>query len=146
MTDMQAAIGAAQIDKLPEFCTKRKENFKLYNRIFEKYSQFFILPEATENSDPAWFSYIITVKEDASFKRDELTKHLNDNLIETRNLFGGNLARQPAFIGKNFRIADHLHNSDLIMNNTFFLGTYPGNTPEKLNYIEKTVDSFLEKI
>jgi CDP-6-deoxy-D-xylo-4-hexulose-3-dehydrase len=144
MTDMQAAIGSVQIDKLPEFCSKRKENFKRYNRIFEKYSNYLILPEATEKSDPAWFSYIVTVKESASFKRDTLTKYLNDNLIETRNLFGGNLTRQPAFIDKNFRIAEHLNNSDLIMNNTFFLGTFPGNTPEKLDYIENIVDSFFK--
>ena len=144
MTDMQAAIGAAQMDKLPMFCEKRKMNFQELKRIFTKYNDFFILPEATPNSDPAWFSFIITLKENAPFKRDELTKYLNDNLIETRNLFAGNMVRQPAFIGKNFRIADHLNNSDYIMNNTFFLGTYPGNTSEKLDYIEAIVDSFIK--
>jgi len=143
MTDMQAAVGAAQIDKLPSFCEQRKRNFHEYKRIFNKYSDYFILPEATENADPAWFSFIVTLKEDAPFKRDELTKFLNDKLIETRNLFAGNMIRQPAFIGKNFRIADHLNNSDYIMNNTFFLGTYPGNTLEKLEYIEEIVDSFM---
>jgi CDP-4-dehydro-6-deoxyglucose reductase, E1 len=143
MTDMQAAIGSVQIDKLPEFCEKRKENFKRYNEIFSKYSEHFILPKATENSDPAWFSYIVTVKEDAAFKRDQLTKYFNENLIETRNLFAGNMVRQPAFIDKNFRIAEHLHNSDLIMNNTFFLGTYPGNSTEKLDYIQHVVDKFM---
>lgn len=145
MTDMQAAVGAAQIDKLPEFCEKRKANFHEYNRIFTKYEDYFILPEATPNSDPAWFSFIVTLKENAPFKRDELTKYLNDNLIETRNLFAGNMARQPAFIGKNFRIADHLNNTDYIMNNTFFLGTYPGNTANKLDYIESILDSFINK-
>lgn len=144
MTDMQAAIGAAQMDKLPMFCEQRKRNFHEYKRIFNKYSDYFILPEATENADPAWFSFIVTLKEDTPFKRDELTKYLNDNLIETRNLFAGNMIRQPAFIGKNFRIADHLNNSDYIMNNTFFLGTYPGNTLEKLEYIEKIIDSFMQ--
>lgn len=144
MTDMQAAVGAGQIDKLPSFCEQRKRNFHEYIRIFNKYSDYFILPEATENADPAWFSFIVTLKEDAPFKRDELTKYLNDNLIETRNLFAGNIVRQPAFIGKNFRIADHLNNSDYIMNNTFFLGTYPGNTLEKLEYIEKIIDSFMQ--
>jgi CDP-6-deoxy-D-xylo-4-hexulose-3-dehydrase len=142
MTDMQAAIGAAQVDKLPMFCEKRKENFKRYNQIFERYSDYLILPGATENSDPAWFSYILTIKESSPFKRDELTKYLNDNLIETRNLFAGNMVRQPAFIGRNFRIADNLNNSDYIMNNTFFLGTFPGNTSKKLDYIEKIINSF----
>jgi CDP-6-deoxy-D-xylo-4-hexulose-3-dehydrase len=100
---MQAAIGVTQWIKLPEFCERRKENFKRYNEIFTEYEKYFILPKATENSDPAWFSYIITVKEDAPFKRDDIVKHLNNNLIETRNLFAGNITKQPAFIGKNFR-------------------------------------------
>jgi CDP-6-deoxy-D-xylo-4-hexulose-3-dehydrase len=142
MTDMQAAIGSAQIDKLPEFCSKRKENFNRYNQIFGKYPDYFILPKATGNSEPAWFSYIVTVKENSSFQRDALTKYLNDNLIETRTLFAGNMVRQPAFIDKNFKIAEHLNNSDYIMNNTFFLGTYPGNSPEKLDYVENIIDSF----
>lgn len=142
MTDMQAAIGAAQVDKLPMFCERRKENFDRYNQIFEKYAEYLILPEASEHSDPAWFSYIVSVKENAPFTRDQLTKYLNDNLIETRNLFAGNMVRQPALIGKKFRIAEHLNNADYIMNNTFFLGTYPGNTAEKLDYIEKIINSF----
>ena len=142
MTDMQAAIGTAQIDKLPEFCNRRKENFIRYNKIFGKYSDYFILPQATENSDPAWFSYIVTLKENAPFKREELVNFLNNNLIETRNLFAGNMIRQPAFTEKKFKIEGNLNNSDYIMNNTFFLGTYPGNTEEKLDYIESVLDSF----
>ena len=142
MTDMQAAIGTAQIDKLPEFCNRRKENFKRYNKIFGKYSDYFILPQATENSDPAWFSYIVTLKENTPFKREELVNFLNNNLIETRNLFAGNMIRQPAFTEKKFKIEGNLNNSDYIMNNTFFLGTYPGNTEEKLDYIESVLDSF----
>jgi CDP-6-deoxy-D-xylo-4-hexulose-3-dehydrase len=143
MTDMQAAIGAAQMDKLSMFCTIRKENFNRYNQIFNKYSDYLILPVATEHSDPAWFSYIVTIKASAPFKRDQLTKYLNDNLIETRNLFAGNMVRQPAFIGKNFRIADHLNNSDYIMNNTFFLGTYPGLKSEMLDYISNLLEAFM---
>ena len=77
-------------------------------------------------------------------KISDLKHDLNENLIETRNLFAGNMVRQPAFIGKNFRIAEHLNNSDYIMNNTFFLGTYPGNTADKLDYIENIVDSFMK--
>ncbi len=145
MTDMQAAIGVAQMDKLPEFCDIRKENFKLYNKIFKKYSDYFILPKATENSDPAWFSYIVTLKEDTPFTRNELVNYLNSNLIETRNLFAGNITRQPAFIDKNFRVSGNLKNTDYIMNNTFFLGTYPGNTEEKIAYIKEKIDKFMEK-
>ncbi len=145
MTDMQAAIGTAQMDKLDSFCNARRKNFERYNAIFRKYSDYFILPEATENSDPAWFSYIVTVKENAPFTRDDITRYFNGHLIETRNLFAGNIVRQPAFIDKDYRIADHLKNTDLIMNNTFFLGTYPGNTQEKMDYIENVLDNFIKK-
>ena len=145
MTDIQAAIGAAQIDKLPDFCEKRKSNFREWIRIFSRYSGYFILPEATENSDPAWFAFIVTLKEDTPFKRDELTTHLNTMLIETRVLFAGNLTKQPGFIDKNWRIANHLNNTDYIMNNTFFLGTYPGLTKEMFNYAEGVLDKFLSK-
>jgi len=144
MTDIQAAIGASQIEKLPHFCERRKENFKEWIRIFSKYPDYFILPEATENSDPAWFAFIVTLKEDSPFKRDELTGHLNSKLIETRNLFAGNITKQPGFMGKNWRIADHLNNTDYIMNNTFFLGTYPGLTKEMFEYVEGVLDDFLK--
>ncbi|MBN8547142.1 MAG: lipopolysaccharide biosynthesis protein RfbH [Ignavibacteria bacterium] len=146
MTDMQAAIGAAQMDKLQSFCNIRRSNFKRYIKMFGKYPEHFILPEATKNSDPAWFSFIVTLKQSSPIRRDDLVKYLNQNLIETRSLFAGNMVRQPAFIGKNFRIADHLKNSDLIMNNTFFIGTYPGNTEERLDYIETILDRFLGAI
>ena len=145
MTDIQAAIGAAQIDKLPEFCDKRKMNFREWQRIFTKYSDYFILPKATEGSDPAWFAFIVTLKKGAPFTRDELTAHLNNNLIETRNLFAGNITKQPGFIDKNWRIADNLNNTDYIMNSAFFLGTYPGLTKEMFNYTELVLDSFIER-
>jgi CDP-6-deoxy-D-xylo-4-hexulose-3-dehydrase len=144
MTDIQAAIGAAQIDKLPEFCEKRKTNFKEWTKIFSKYPDYFILPEATENSDPAWFAFIVTIKADAPFKRDEITKYFNEKLIETRNLFAGNITKQPAFVNKNWRMADHLENTDFIMNNTFFLGTYPGLTKEMFEYSESVLDTFIK--
>ena len=143
MTDIQAAIGAAQIDKLPEFCDHRKENFQNWTNIFSKYPDYFTLPKATDNSDPAWFAFIVTLKDGTPFTRDELTGHLNKKLIETRNLFAGNMTKQPGFVGKNWRIADHLSNTDYIMNNTFFLGTYPGLTKEMFNYAESVLDEFL---
>jgi CDP-4-dehydro-6-deoxyglucose reductase, E1 len=143
MTDIQAAIGAAQIEKLPEFCEKRKENFIKWAQIFAKYPDFFVLPEPTEGSEPAWFAFIVTLKETAPFKRDELTGHLNARLIETRNLFAGNMTKQPGFINREWRIADNLKNTDYIMNNTFFLGTYPGLTKEMFNYAEEVLDAFI---
>ena len=143
MTDIQAAIGAAQIDKLPGFCEARKKNFKRYMEIFGKYTEFFILPEATPKSDPAWFSFIITVKDTAPFRRDDIVRFFADKLIETRTLFAGNMAKQPAFMNKNFRIADTLDNTDFIMNNTFFLGTYPGLTDAMFDYVEEALKKFI---
>lgn len=144
MTDWQAAIGAAQIDKLPEFCDRRKANYLKYIDIFNKYPQYFILPEATKNSDPAWFSFIITLKKDTPFTRDQLTQYLNQKLIETRVLFAGNMTKQPAFINKTWKISGDLVNTDYVMNNTFFLGTYPGLTDEMIVHIENSIDEFVK--
>lgn len=143
MTDIQAAIGSAQMDKLPQFTIRRKQNFQEWMRIFTKYKEYFILPKATPNADPSWFAFIVTLKEGTPFTRDELTRHLNNNLVETRNLFAGNITKQPAFMNKNWRIADHLKNTDYIMNNTFFLGTYPGLTKEMFSYTEGILNDFL---
>lgn len=145
MTDWQAAIGSAQIEKLPSFCQKRRENFEKYIEVFSKYSHFFILPRATQYSDPAWFSFIVTLRENTPFTRDELTRYLNERLIETRVLFAGNMTKQPAFSKKKFRIAEHLDRTDYIMNNTFFLGTYPGLTKDMFDYITLVLEEFLEK-
>ena len=144
MTDIQAAIGSAQMDKIEEFCEKRKGNFKKLHSIFSKYPEYFSLPVATEKADPAWFAFIVTLKKNIPFTRDKITNYLNDNLIETRNLFAGNLIKQPAFINKTWRIADNLTNTDYIMNNTFFLGTYPGLTDKMFSHIEKTIDEFIK--
>lgn len=146
MTDIQAAIGAAQMDKLPDFCEKRKAHYQEYMRIFGKYPQYFTLPIATKNSDPAWFAFIVTLKENCPFTRDEITRFLNEKLIETRNLFAGNMAKQPAFVNKNWRMAGSLDNTDYIMNNTFFLGTYPGLTKEMFGYMENTLDQYIQQI
>jgi len=146
MTDLQAAIGVAQMDKIAEFCDKRRANFKKHYAIFEKYPQYFSLPRATENSDPAWFAFIVTVKADAPFTRDKITAFLNRKMIETRNLFAGNMTKQPAFVGKNWRIADNLDVTDNIMNNTFFLGTYPGLTDEMFAYEAAVIEEFVASL
>jgi CDP-4-dehydro-6-deoxyglucose reductase, E1 len=143
MTDIQAAIGSAQMDKLPSFCEKRKENFQIWKHIFSKYPQYFTLPEATEGTDPAWFAFIITVKEGTPFTRDELTRYFAQNKIETRNLFAGNITKQPAFMNKQHKIADNLDTTDFIMNHTFFLGTYPGLKKEMFEYAENVLDKFI---
>lgn len=144
MTELQAAIGAAQMDKLSIFCDKRKENFQSLYSIFSKYTQFFILPEATQHADPAWFCFIVTLKEGCPFTRDELTSFFDMHLIETRNLFAGNIVRQPGFMNKKFRVAEHLDNTDYIMNNTFFLATYPGLTEKMLEYIDECLKEFIQ--
>ncbi len=146
MTDLQAAIGVAQMDKLADFCDKRRANFKKHYAIFSKYPQYFSLPKATENADPAWFAFIVTVKPDAPFTRDKITSYFNRKLIETRNLFAGNMTKQPAFVGKNWRIADTLKVTDTIMNNTFFLGTYPGLTDEMFEYEATVLEEFINSL
>ncbi len=145
MTDIQAAIGSAQIDKLPDFCKKRKEHYKKWYQIFNQYPDYFILPEKTESSDPAWFAFIVSIKEDAPFSRNQITEHFNNSLIETRNLFAGNMTKQPAFLNKNHKIADHLNQTDFVMNNTFFLGTYPGLTQEMFDFAEQVLADFISK-
>jgi CDP-6-deoxy-D-xylo-4-hexulose-3-dehydrase len=144
MTDIQAAIGSAQMDKLLEFCNNRKANFNEWTRIFSKYPEYFILPQVTKGSEPAWFAFIVTLKEGTPFTRDKLTRHFNDNLIETRNLFAGNITKQPGYINREWRIADNLKNTNFIMNNTFFLGTYPGLSKEMFNYAEKILSEFIK--
>ena len=144
VTDMQAAIGVEQLKKLDHFIERRKENFKLWTEGFKKWEDLFILPYGIEGSDPAWFAYPVTVKDKAGFTRTELTTYLSQNLVETRNLFGGNLLRQPAYLDIEKRVVGDLKVTDQIMNQTFFLGTYPGLTKEKIEYSLSVIGKFLE--
>lgn len=146
VTDMQAAIGVEQLKKLDGFIARRKENFNLWTEGFKQWDDKFILPYAIEGSDPAWFAYPITVKDDAGFTRTELTDFLANNLVETRNLFGGNLLRQPAYENIEKRVVGELPVTDEIMNQTFFLGTYPGLTKEQIDYSLSVVANFLESL
>ena len=145
MTDMQAAIGSAQMDKLETFGEKRRANFKRYQEMFSAYEKFFLLPEATPDSDPSWFTYILSVRENAPFTRNDLVTFLNERRIETRNIFAGNILRQPAFIDRPCRVEGKLPVTDFIMNNTFFLGTYPGMTEEMFAYVGDCVAEFMGK-
>ena len=144
VTDMQAAIGREQLKKLPGFNLSRKNNFNLLNQGLKKYEDVFILPETSLKSDPAWFGYILTVRSNQKFTRTELVKFLNANRIQTRNLFAGNLIRQPAFMNIEYRVVGDLENTDYIMNNTFFLGVYPGLGKEELEYVIQKVDNFVD--
>jgi len=145
LTDFQAAIGVAQLAKLPRFIKRRKENFKRLYAFFKKYDTYFILPSWEEESDPCWFGFVLIVKDDAPFTRLELVKYLEEKKIGTRNLFAGNLVRHPAYLGRNdYRIAEPLIHSDMIMNNGFWIGVYPGITHKHIDYIKKCIQSFIE--
>jgi len=143
VTDMQAAIGTAQLDKLEGFIARRKFNFQSLHTMLEPYQDRLLLPFATPNSDPSWFGFIITVQEDAGFSRNELTRFLEANHIETRNLFSGNLLRQPAFMEIEKRLVGDLTNTDIIMQRTFFIGVYPGINDAHLDYIGSTFERFM---
>jgi len=143
ITDMQAAIGVAQLKKLPGFIEARKNNFKYLYEIFKQYERYFILPETEKNSKPSWFGFPVLVKNSAPFKRPDIVNYLEDNKIATRMLFGGNLTKQPAYKNLKCRIFGDLKNTDLIMNNLFWIGVYPGLTRPMLNYIEKAIGNFL---
>ena len=145
MTDMQAAIGAAQMDKLELFTERRKENFRLITEGLQGLDDFFILPKATEHSDPSWFAYILTLRENARFSRVELAQYLDQHLIETRGLFAGNLLRQPGYMNIEHRVVGGLENTDYIMNNTLFMGVYPGLTEAKINYVTEKIRDFVKQ-
>ncbi|MEI6564942.1 MAG: lipopolysaccharide biosynthesis protein RfbH [bacterium] len=144
VTDMQAAIGCAQLGKLDGFVARRKANFARLNSLLKPFEGRLILPKATPHSDPSWFAFPVTVRPDAGFARNDMTQCLESRKIETRNLFSGNLLRHPAFDGIPCRIVGDLHNTDLITTNTFFIGVYPGLTGEHLQYIGDMFAEFME--
>jgi CDP-4-dehydro-6-deoxyglucose reductase, E1 len=146
MTDMQAAIGAAQIDKLQSFVDARKRNFSRLLAGLGKHSEFLILPRATPKSDPAWFAFPITVKENTKCQRIDLVAFLEKNLIETRNLFSGNLLRHPAFADIRHRVVGDLVNSDIATKNTFFIGVYPGLSADHIGYVVEKFDEFFKRV
>lgn len=146
VTDMQAAIGMAQLEKLPFFIEKRKENFIKIKKLLTEYQEYLILPDATQYSNPSWFGFPITVNENDKFSRNELTNCLEQNKIMTRLLFAGNVTKQPAFLDVEYRIIGCLENTDCIMNNTFFIGVYPGIDDEQINYISSVFSSFFSQL
>jgi CDP-6-deoxy-D-xylo-4-hexulose-3-dehydrase len=147
VTDMQAAIGVAQLRKLDQFVTARKRNHAALAAGLKKHERHLILHTAPPKSDPSWFGYVITVRPEAPFTRAELVNALETARIETRNLFCGNLLRQPAFADIEHRVVGSLANTDLITTNTFFVGVYPGLTPEMIQHVLGTVDCFIaEKV
>jgi CDP-6-deoxy-D-xylo-4-hexulose-3-dehydrase len=134
ITDMQAAVALAQMDRLESFIAKRRENFKYLHENLKPLEEFLILPEATPKSDPSWFGFPITVRPNSPVNRLDLTVQLDAAKIGTRLLFAGNLVRQPMFQGRNYRVAGTLENTDLVMNGTFWVGVYPGLSREMLDF------------
>lgn len=148
VTDMQAAVGCAQLKKFPTFVEKRKHNWARLRKNLEVVSDKLILPEAVKNADPSWFGFLITCKEDVSCY--ELTKYLESKKIQTRKLFAGNLVKHPCFDqmreeNTGFRVVGDLHVTDHIMNNTFWVGVYPGMTDEMIDEMSNTIIEFLNK-
>jgi CDP-4-dehydro-6-deoxyglucose reductase, E1 len=150
-TDMQAAIGCAQLEKLPAFTEARKKNWKMLRDGLADLGDYFILPEPTQNSDPSWFGFMLTVRPGADISRDSIVDYLESNKIQTRMLFAGNLVKHPCFdeMRQNksgYRIINNLKNTDLIMSNTFWVGVYPGLEKTQIDYIVKKIRDYIQDI
>jgi len=144
-TDFQAAIGCAQLKKLPGFIKRRQENYKILYEFFGQYKKYFILMKQDKNEDVSYFGFPLIVRPDSPFTRNQITEYLEQNKIGTRNIFSGNLLRHPAYckIKKNFKIVGDHKNADLIMSNAFWIGVYPGINKEMLKYVKETIKKFL---
>ena len=141
--DIQASIGSAQLDRLPGFVEKRKSNWRYLSAGLTGLSEYLILPKPMHGSDPSWFGFAITVRKNSPKSRNQITKSLDESKIASRLLFGGNLLRQPAFIGTPRRISGELTNTDIVMHDTFWLGVWPGLTIQMLDYVIETMHEIL---
>lgn len=143
ITDMQAAVGLAQLDRLEAFIAARRRNFDALTEMLKPLEDILILPEATPNSEPSWFGFPITLREQAPVTREDLVQHLNDRKIGTRLLFGGNILRQPYMKGRNYRTVGDLTNADIVTERCFWIGLYPGLTEDHLAYSAETIRDFV---
>ena len=143
ITDMQAAVGLAQLDRLEGFIAARQRNFDLLTEMLKPLEDVFILPQATPGSQPSWFGYPITLREGSPVARDELVKHLDEQRIGTRLLFGGNLIRQPYMRDRKYRVVGELTNANIVTERTFWIGLYPGLGPDQLQYVVETLAKFV---
>jgi CDP-6-deoxy-D-xylo-4-hexulose-3-dehydrase len=142
ISDMQAACALAQMDRLDDFVAARKKNFAYLKERLQSCSEFLHLPNATPKSDPSWFGFPLVLRPESGVKRVDLLSYLDENKIGTRLLFAGNLTRQPYMLGQNFRVSGELKNTDIVMNQTFWLGVYPGLSEAMLNYTVERLESF----
>jgi len=145
ITDMQAAVGIEQLKKLPSFIEDRVKNYNFLFKNLKRYEKYFIFPTVKKNSEPSWFGFPILVQEKAPFTRTDIVNYLEKNKISTRMLFGGDLLKQPAYQDIKYRIFSSLKNTDIVMNNLFWIGVYPGITEKKIEYTIKKFDIFLEE-
>jgi CDP-6-deoxy-D-xylo-4-hexulose-3-dehydrase len=145
VTDMQAAVGLSQLTKADHFVARRKENHAILSKMFKEFEEHFILPVATENSEPSWFGFMLTVREGSPIDRNKFVEYLEQNKIGTRLFFGGNLLKQPAYYNLNHRKIDNLKNTDLIMNKSFWLGVWPGLNQVHYDYIIDMVRNYINK-
>ena len=143
ISDMQAAVGLSQLQKLTSFIETRKKNFAWLHERLQTVKEFFILPEATKNSEPSWFGFPLTIRENANFHKNELTQFLSENGVDTRPIFAGNMTKQPYFQNLKYRKNEELKNTDLVMNNSFWIGVYPGLDQKMLEYVAKTIEKFV---
>jgi CDP-6-deoxy-D-xylo-4-hexulose-3-dehydrase len=143
-TDMQAAVGLAQLDRLPDFIAARNRNFAILRESFTPFEDVLVLPEATANSEPSWFGFPLAVRPDAPFTRRDLIGHLDESKIGTRQIFGGNLLKQPAYVGHPMRVIGKLPGADFVMHQAFWIGVYPGIDGLARNHIMQTIKLFVE--
>jgi CDP-6-deoxy-D-xylo-4-hexulose-3-dehydrase len=144
ITDMQAACGLAQLESLDKFINKRKENFNFLYKNLKNLDEFLILPEPEKDSDPSWFGFPLSLKKNKKFTRDDLIKYLNNNKIHTRLLFSGNLIKQPYMKNIIYKVSGNLRNTDFVMENTFWIGLYPGLNEQHLQYTCDKIRFFFE--
>jgi CDP-6-deoxy-D-xylo-4-hexulose-3-dehydrase len=144
-TDIQAAIGNSQLRRLSGFVDSRRHNWDYYRKEFGQFEENFILPEPQRNSVPSWFGFALTLRDDTPFTRTELTQYLEDHKIGTRNLFGGNLLRQPAYKDVPKRVVGAMRYADVVTERTFWIGIHPGITQNKQEYVIDTVKTFIEE-
>lgn len=144
ITDMQAAIGIAQLEKLPEFIAARERNFEFLKDHLLHLEKFLILPDATQNSEPSWFGFPITISDESPFSREDLTRFLAEKKVDTRGLFGGNITKQPYFKNRKYRISGNLTNADRVLTQSFWIGVYPGLTEDMLLYVVNQIESFVK--
>lgn len=145
ITDMQAAVGVEQLKKLPGFIQDRKRNWGILYEEIKKYENYFNLPQPAEGSDPSWFGFILTVRESAPFSKNDVISYLENNKIATRSLFAGNILRHPAYQEIEHRVFGTLRNTDYIMNNTFWIGVYPGLDEDRINYVLNVFELFMRQ-